>query len=1268
MKNILIITVLLIQINNLLAQTVNLNVVFTESSEINLSNEIKKLVYGVDLIGSVELYNEKSFVEIFVVDNENNEYLIQEFFYPLYSPGTYDITHCEEIDFMNAISLKYLKIELFNAEVELIQMNYCTSINAQMRLEALPTQVVQGLKIDQLNTKLSNEGFLWRAELNEYNNNYNSRTRRSTYEGSSYGFQYYNRGIFSSQSPQTIKKDKQKITAHPVPEFDWRNKHGAMNENSPYFDNNFDTYWVNGVGVVTCDQGNGWMTKIHCQRGNYGAPWDRCPNGCYLFSVTNSVEAKMNLYYNQHLDYDLSEQEIMECSPYSSSTCYYGGDPEKTAKYIRDFGVVNESCLPYINDTCSCSIKCTSPESKVKIEEYQSYTYDEEGLKELLITQGPMSTVFGSHAMCLVGYGIIREGMIIDAGNGYTPFTVEAGNPYIEETYWILKNTRTAGDNHNGYVYLISSSDYNNMGHIRYFPGLVEDLLNPNLTPQILDEDNDGYYNWGIGPKPANCPPCPAEPDSDDSDAAFGPFDENYYKTVNWNNFNSDNTTEFYFQNRYWYNEYIRHNTTILSDTLFIKDKSFIATNSSLTINSGAVLAIQNGELITGGEITINGNLHINGDADIKGTMNFYDNSEFIIRSNSLVNLNNGQIVLHDNAKLIIEDYATVENINISGSGEIILMGNNITLQNGVFNIPVQIDKNVKIKGNTTFYTVSIAQGIQIEGGADGTTLNLQEACAIEPGVTFTNLTNNGDGGVFYTLDEPFSIEQVHFINTNCKLISDSADVHVQNCTFNGSALYLGQMHMRASSCTVKNSSFTNTLAQEVLRIDAFKSFVISDNVFENNMGTAIAIYKSGESSLRGKLIENNLIHSNQKRGTAKGILIYASVADIHNNTIFNNDYGIALYHNSNVSIRGDNHSIGNEIFQLIYNNVYNQIFAGNNSFPWRFELNVIRENNSPHPRLYCTSKLIPPIHIAKNCWGDNFDPKNDLYPFELFIYEPVWDCGLNPGTTSSFEPRIAYEEAIALLNENQSEAALVEFKNIVSTWPQSMFAAEAMKAMLESTLDLQALQTYFATNTHIQQSEELKKLATYLTAECFIKEGAYQPALSIYEGIIANPPTMEDSIYALIDAGRVLYLMEQEGDKTPVSFKYQYLIPETYDAYAQNRKVLLDKLHGTAEGNQNQEAIEPDILESLIQDDFKLYPNPVSDVLNIEFTAKAYGNAALTIYNTMGQVVYRTEAMIKDKNSIFNINTVELKQGVYVLQISINDAQTMSHRFVINR
>ncbi len=39
------------------------------------------------------------------------------------------------------------------------------------------------------------------------------------------------------------------------------------------------------------------------------------------------------------------------------------------------------------------------------------------------------------------------------------------------------------------------------------------------------DKDEDGFFNWGVGPKPDQCPPCPDQPDGDDSDPCLGPMD-----------------------------------------------------------------------------------------------------------------------------------------------------------------------------------------------------------------------------------------------------------------------------------------------------------------------------------------------------------------------------------------------------------------------------------------------------------------------------------------------------------------------------------------------------------------------------------------------------------------------------------------------------------------------------------------------------------------------------------------------------------------------
>lgn len=42
----------------------------------------------------------------------------------------------------------------------------------------------------------------------------------------------------------------------------------------------------------------------------------------------------------------------------------------------------------------------------------------------------------------------------------------------------------------------------------------------------IEDADGDGYYFWGLGPKPSNCPSwIPDQPDGDDSNYHYGPMD-----------------------------------------------------------------------------------------------------------------------------------------------------------------------------------------------------------------------------------------------------------------------------------------------------------------------------------------------------------------------------------------------------------------------------------------------------------------------------------------------------------------------------------------------------------------------------------------------------------------------------------------------------------------------------------------------------------------------------------------------------------------------
>jgi hypothetical protein len=64
-----------------------------------------------------------------------------------------------------------------------------------------------------------------------------------------------------------------------VESFDWRTRHGADNPDSPYYHRD--------------SSGSDRLTPVKRQRCNQ----------CWVFSPVHAVEAFVNLYFNQHLDY-----------------------------------------------------------------------------------------------------------------------------------------------------------------------------------------------------------------------------------------------------------------------------------------------------------------------------------------------------------------------------------------------------------------------------------------------------------------------------------------------------------------------------------------------------------------------------------------------------------------------------------------------------------------------------------------------------------------------------------------------------------------------------------------------------------------------------------------------------------------------------------------------------------------------------------------------------------------------------------------------------
>lgn len=78
------------------------------------------------------------------------------------------------------------------------------------------------------------------------------------------------------------------------------------------------------------------------------------------------------------------------------------------------------------------------------------------------------------------------------------------------------------------------------------------------------------------------------------------------------------------------------------------------------------------------------------------------------------------------------------------------------------------------------------------------------------------------------------------------------------------------------------------------------------------------------------------------------------------------------------------------------------------------------------------------------------------------------------------------------------------------------------------------------------------------------------------------------------------------------------------------------------------------------IDDDIKVYPNPASDILNIDWN-KITGNKNLQIYNSIGQVVYVSNE-INDKSTI---DIKDLPQGVYLIKLFVDDLNIKNIKFI---
>ena len=523
------------------------------------------------------MLSDTSFVRIVLVDNKDKHWLLYEK-NDLYATEENPVFlgAAFETNLLDSIIPRTIIATISNAVLNVICIkNNKTKphrININMVSDSLFLEKNISL-VKRINDTLSKYKKAWRADTT-FLSKMRYQQRKKMFNDTLpnlRGWDYYAYGYYSPLNDTTPLASNT-----IVKEFDWRDRHGAMNSDSDYY--NLD--------------GSGWIPK---RRYGQGA------NECWAFSVLYSMEAMVNLYFNRQLNDELSVQNIISCV--EGVTYGQGFSSDKALDFAEDNGIINDACFPYTSSSLPpCENQCSSPTERVHISGYINYITGENTIKEKIITKGVLvaSLKKWKHAMCMVGFGVVKAGDRILYGYNNTitghDLYVEQDSPDIGKPYYIFKQSyATYGYDQTPFCNIIINANGNDFMTCRYINTPITSLLYDNTDILCADYDGDGYYNWGIGPKPMSCPICSDSIDSDDSSPLIGPYNNKYESIILCNKYKYSHTPEYITQNTYW------GSSKIIDHDIYVEEGAELTIRSTVYMgDSTRIIVKPGGRLVLG--------------------------------------------------------------------------------------------------------------------------------------------------------------------------------------------------------------------------------------------------------------------------------------------------------------------------------------------------------------------------------------------------------------------------------------------------------------------------------------------------------------------------------------------------------------------------------------------------------------------------------------------------------------------------------------------
>lgn len=606
------------------------------SKDTTLIFDVDTKILGMAISGKTILKNNDALVRVLLISRDGKEYLVFEdtYMFPNETEHEFLDVAMESVILENVVPYK-LSIFIQNAELSISQIKWTLS-NEKCSLVELMEERKTMLKkqeeylIDRWNqTNIQSEKYWLAGKTCISGLSYSEKKKALGATNNHYlsdGIEYYIGGFFVMKDHGDIcspeNKNDNNITAIPqkstpyVENFDWRNRHGK----------NWMTSVKNQIVPNNSVSGNG---------------------GCWAFGSLAALESHLNLYYNRLLNLDLSEQELGSCSAGSLAS---GGNALQAYNYIKSNKISNEECFPFQNnETIPCDNKCTNPEYTASISDYVFMTTATDQLKSELIQHGPIASGYNNgytnHLMCLCGYGTITAGTHIEFAPQTSAPNIDTVIPensnLIGKTYWIYKNSFGDENPSNGYLYVVYENDnIRNFSYRLPYPVTVSTLTTNDIVCE--DSDNDGYYFWGLGPKPENCPICcPDVPDGDDSNPQLTEMDS-------YGNFSS---YTFPYPTTQISSDIIWNTNQLICGNIIITNNASLIISAQLTMNPAAKIIVKDGgTLVVDAGSIVNANIEVQDTGKLRllnnGVLYLKQFGKINVHIGAEANMEYGQVIL----------------------------------------------------------------------------------------------------------------------------------------------------------------------------------------------------------------------------------------------------------------------------------------------------------------------------------------------------------------------------------------------------------------------------------------------------------------------------------------------------------------------------------------------------------------------------------------------------------------------------------------------